>query len=181
MLHRCNVVDNIDPSLIDEQYIDDLPIGLTMDYLLGRAVGMFHQHIIVNNEEDDILMDITDEVTCKPSVALTNIFEMLSNHIHEMYVNYEDGSVFDVKDWIPSCVFLESLSLDYRVTYQVIADDNNTCTVIASLNKDDVRRNVMNNNVTATFFRAEGKTYSEAMCKCLLKYFFDLGVRIDGN
>lgn len=174
MLHRQNVVDNIDPSLIDEQYIDELPVGITLDYLLGRAVGMFNQHIVVSDMEDEIIGDIIEE-TSKASILLGNIEDMLSNSIHEMYVNYNDGTVYDIDDWIPSCIFLESLSLDYRITYQVLCNDENY-TVIASINKHDVRRNVMNINVSNEYFRAEGSTYSEAMCKCLLKYFFDLGV-----
>jgi len=52
---------------------------------------------------------------------------------------------------------------------------DNTTSVIASIINTNVRQNVMNSNTTKEFFQASGKTYSEAMCKCLLKYFFDLG------
>ncbi|MCB1711458.1 MAG: hypothetical protein KDH96_02915 [Candidatus Riesia sp.] len=177
MLHRCNVVDNIDPHFIDEQYIDDLPVGITIDYLLGRAVGMFHQHVYVTSNDDDIIFELLENINPKVASRIQfNISALLLDNIHDMYVNIEDGSVFHIEDWMPSEIFLESLSLDYRISYQMATGSCDDVTlVVASIIKSNVRQNIMNNSVTKDFFCASGKTYSEAMCKCLLKYFFDLG------
>lgn len=174
MFYRENVVDSIEDQDITEEYIDNLPVGATLDFLIGKRCGMFHEHIIISSTKDPIIDDMLKHAHPKAKHKVLINLETLLTHHNEFFINYEYGTVYTMDDWIPSIIFLETMCLDFGIDFMTFYQDGGR-EVSATLDALNVRDSYRTNNSSNTYFRAVGKSYSEAMCKCILKYFYDLG------
>lgn len=165
-----NVVDHIEDLHITEDYINNLPPGQTLDYLVGKSCGMFHEHYSITDVNDPILDTILSNCGNRHSV-IQDVLEQLKV-THEFYINHEYGTVYKLNDWTPSHIFFEDLAIEYRIGFiPLFCSTGNTIDASIDLTDNDkfIGKRVH------LYFEAEGKTYSESMCKCILKMYHDFG------
>lgn len=171
MYFRNSCVDHIDSNHVTEEYIDSLTAGQTLDFMVGKSCGMFHEHYCISDIEDPILDQIVENCCGKHSVIQT--LTVLLEKEHEFYINHEYGTVYVLEQWTPSVRFFEQLASEFSISFIPIVVDGKMI-IDAAIELSDVRVNLPKQN-SNVYFEAKGNTYSEAMCKCILKVYYDFG------
>lgn len=153
---RRAIVDDIPLNLIDDEFLNNLKSGSTMDFLVGKCLGLFTDVVI--HQPNDPYYDfeiLSDQLLEKyPNLNQIRISD------GEFFINVNTGFSMTATSWQPSLsiTYCENLITEHHININFFDDNNNFVTASAEYSFKGKKY----------FIECSADTITEAVCKVII-------------